>query len=75
MHKAEGLPFGVNPHVAFNHYRNHVLQPMLFEMLCWSVHRAYPDKELNLYSLSFDAEWNMYAAPKPRQRKKKPKPA
>jgi hypothetical protein len=75
MHKSEGIPFGVNPNVSFAHYRNHVLRPILFEMLEWSVHRAFPEQNTNLH-IRFDREWNMYAVPRPRprNRKKKPKP-
>ncbi len=68
LHTADGLPFGINPHVSFEHYRNHVMQPALFEMLKWSVHRAYPEQKTNL-AIRFDSDWNMYAMPKRGKRK------
>jgi hypothetical protein len=70
IHKAEGIPFGINPYVSFEHYRHHVMLPVLYEMLQWSVFKSYPEKKTNLIS-RFDAEWNMYAMPKPKRRKKK----
>lgn len=63
VHESDGLPMGINPYVSFDHYRNHVMTPILFEMLKWSVHRAYPEQKTNL-AIRFDADWNMYAVPK-----------
>ena len=72
MHRIEKLPFGINPYVSFDHYRKHVMIPILFEMLMWSVHRAYPQQTTDL-SLLFDAKWNMYAPLRRHSRKKKRK--
>ncbi len=63
QHEADSLPMGINPYVNFAHFRNHVMIPVLFEMLKWSVHRAYPKQTTNL-AIRFDANWNMYAVPK-----------
>lgn len=71
-HKLAKMPFGVNPHVDFEHYRNHVMIPVLFEMLKWSVHRAFPEQKTNL-AIRFDRDWNMYALPDRRKRKRKKK--
>jgi hypothetical protein len=71
MHKVANMPFGVNPHVESDHYRNHVMIPLLFEMLQWSIHRTYRDKKTNL-DIRFDPEWNMYA-PRLRRTPKKVK--
>ncbi len=73
MHEELGLPMGVHPDVSFDHYRNHVLRPILFEMLKWSVHRAYPDQKTNL-AIRFDEEWNMFAEPKPPEDHKESAP-
>ena len=69
LHKASGEPFGINPYVDSPHYRLHVLQPLLYEMLQWSVHRAYPEIESSL-QIRFDKEWNMYATPRRENSKK-----
>ncbi len=74
LHKIGRMPFGVNPHESFSHYQNHVMLPILFEMLEWSVHRAYPEQNTN-FAIRFDAGWNMYAVSRPRERKKKIKQA
>ena len=63
MHEADSLLMGINPYVSFEHFRNHVMTPILFEMLKWSVHRAYPEQTTNL-AIRFDEKWNMYAVPK-----------
>lgn len=63
QHRIDCLPMGIHPHVSFDHFRNHVMTPILFEMLKWSVHRAYPDQTTNL-AVRFDTEWNMYGVPK-----------
>jgi len=69
MHKVANMPFGVNPHVESDHYRNHVMIPILFQMLTWSVHRAFPKQKTTL-QIRFDPEWNMYAPRVHRDRKK-----
>lgn len=63
QHKADSMPMGINPYVSFDHFRNHVMTPILFEILKWSVHRAYPEQTTDL-AIRFDDEWNMYAVPK-----------
>ncbi|KND50422.1 MAG: hypothetical protein AB202_02090 [Parcubacteria bacterium C7867-007] len=63
MHEANDMPMGINPYVNFAHFRNHVMTPILFEMLKWSVHRAYPEQTTNL-AIRFDDKWNMYGVPK-----------
>ncbi|MDB5265883.1 MAG: hypothetical protein JWM39_596 [Parcubacteria group bacterium] len=63
MHVISGEPFGINPYVDFDHFELHVMRPILFEMLKWSVHRAYPEQKTDL-SIRFDDDWNMYAVPK-----------
>lgn len=70
QHREVRVPFGVNPDVPFDHFLNHVAQPMLFELLSWSVHRHYQLTDIDLYTLSFDADWNMYGQRR-RQRRKK----
>lgn len=62
MHKASGIPFGVNPHVSTAHYRCHVMNTVLYEMLTWSVFNTYRDQKTQL-NLRFDEQWNMYATP------------
>jgi hypothetical protein len=64
LHEISGEDFGINPHVSFEHYKNHVMQPIVFEMLKWSVHRTYPEQKTTL-AIRFDDEWNMYAPLKP----------
>lgn len=73
MHEVSGEAMGINPRVSFDHYRLHVLQPVLFEMLKWSVHRAYPEQKTDL-AIRFDDNWNMYAVPKPAEDKKEDGP-
>ncbi|MES2668561.1 MAG: hypothetical protein V4644_02650 [Patescibacteria group bacterium] len=73
MHEASGIPMGVHPDVSFDHYRCHVLRPILFELLKWSAHRAYPEQKTNL-AIRFDDEWNMYAELKPLQDTKEDSP-
>lgn len=70
-HKAHAMPFGVNPRVPPDHFRNHVMIPVLFEMLMWSVHRTNPDKDMQLESMSIDKNWRIFAVAKPQKRKKK----
>ena len=65
MHRSERIPMGVNPKVSFAHYRNHVLRPILFEVLGWSVHRAFPGESSD--RVRFDNEWNVYTEPVPRE--------
>lgn len=66
MHKENNLPEGINPRVSFDHYRNHVMAPMLSELLIWSAHRDYPDisETFSIVAIQLDNEWNMYAIPK-----------
>lgn len=63
MHKASGIPFGVNPNVSTAHYRCHVMHTVLYEMLSWSVFNTYRDQKTRL-NLRFDEQWNMYATPR-----------
>lgn len=65
-HKAEGLPEGINPRVSFDHYRDHVMAPLLSELLVWSAHRDYPDvsETFSIVAIQFDSDWNMYAVPR-----------
>jgi hypothetical protein len=64
LHEISGEDFGINPHVSFDHYKLHVMQPIVFEMLKWSAHRAYPKQKTTL-AIRFDDDWNMYAPLKP----------
>lgn len=63
MHKASGIPFGVNPDVDTPHYRCHVMMSVLWEMLSWSVFNTYREQKTQL-DFRFDTEWNMYATPR-----------
>lgn len=71
MHRMFKMPYGVNPYVPDDHFRNHVMIPVLQEMLMWAIHRANPDKDMELETLSFDADWNIFAVPKALQRMKR----
>jgi len=66
MHETENLPEGINPRVSFTHYQNHVMAPMLSELLIWSAHRDYPDvsERVSIIAIQLDADWNMYAIPR-----------
>ncbi len=66
MHETDNLPEGINPRVSFAHYRNHVMMPMLSELLIWSAHRDYPDisEKISIIAIRLDTDWNMYAVPK-----------
>jgi hypothetical protein len=64
LHELSGESIGRNPYVSFEHYKLHVMQPIVFEMFVWSVHRAYPEKNTTSM-IRFDDAWNMYAPLKP----------
>lgn len=66
MHESDNLPEGINPRVSFAHYKNHVMAPMLSELLIWSAHRDYPDisEKISIIAIQLDADWNMYAIPR-----------
>ena len=70
-HITHDMPFGVNPRVPPDHFRNHVMITVLKEMLMWSVHRTNPDKDMTLETMSIDKDWRIFAVAKPLRRKKK----